>query len=66
MPEYTLKCGAADSGRSPGLRTQTKFEYTRPMRSGSRPYSRAKPCTLAQSAFTISGVAEEWGTQVSA
>src|SRR2546430_12813595 len=66
MPEYTEKCGVADSGFSPFLRTQTKFEYTRPIRSGSRPASRANRCTFSQSPRTISGVADECGTHVSA
>jgi len=48
------------------LEDQTKLEYTRPILAGSRPASRAKRCTLSQSPLTISGVAEECGTQVSA
>src|SRR5689334_8788029 len=66
MPEYTLNFGAADSGFSPGFSTQTKLEYTRPIRPGSRPYSRANCCTRTQSPFTCSGVEDECGTHVSA
>src|SRR5439155_1528965 len=62
-PEAT---GVADSGFSPFLRTQPKFEYTRPICSGSRPASRANRCTFSQSLRTISGVADECGTHVSA
>src|SRR5207247_1628393 len=57
MPEKTEKWGIADSGGSPGLSTQMKFEYTRPIFVGSRPSSRAKRCTFSQSPFTIAGAA---------